>query len=519
MHGTSPVPHKELEVKLELAPADLHALKKVPLFRAAKAKPARSTEVTVYFDTDKHKLRQNGLMLRVRRQGRRYTQTIKATANSGVFERDEWESEIAGKEPDLDKAAGTALEPLLNRKLRQRLKPLFETRVRRTVYPVVRGGHAIALTVDQGRIDTGKRSQALCEVELELERGTATDLFDAARGISEAIPARLGIKSKSERGYEIVDGEPDSPAKAAPIDLPAAANARRAFRAIGHACLKQIVANEPALVKGEAEGVHQMRVGLRRLRAAMSLFAALLDDPQSEAIKSRLKWLAEELGPARELEVLVNRVVAPIRRSHKQWRGMRSLSRELAGRRDAAMARAQEAVQSARFRALTIDIAAWLEAGLWSHPRDDLVTDRGNLQAEMFASDQLARRWRKVRKKGKALTRLDARRRHTLRIQTKKLRYAAEFFASLFTAKRAIKRHKKFVRALERLQDALGDINDITVHEKRIAALGNEHRRSDPNRVFAAGLLTGREDARLEAALAAATDACGELAKVKLFWH
>src|ERR1700756_442020 len=170
MHGTSPVPHKELEVKLELAPASLQALKKVPLFRAAKAKPARSTEVTVYFDTDKHKLRQNGLMLRVRRLGRRYTQTIKATANSGVFERDEWESEIAGTEPDLEKAAGTALEPLLHGKLRQGLKPLFETRVRRTVYPVAEDGHAIAVAVDQGTIDTGKRSQALCEVELELKR-------------------------------------------------------------------------------------------------------------------------------------------------------------------------------------------------------------------------------------------------------------------------------------------------------------------------------------------------------------
>jgi inorganic triphosphatase YgiF len=519
MHGTSPGPHKELEVKLELAPGDLHALNKVPLFRAAKAKPARSTDVTVYFDTDKQKLRRHGLMLRVRRQGRRYTQTIKATANSGVFQRDEWEVEIAGKNPDLTQAAGTALEPLLNGKLRRRLKPLFETRVRRTVYPVAGDGHAIAVSVDHGTIGTGKRSQALCEVELELERGTAADLFDAAREISQAIPARLGIKSKSERGYEIVDGDPDAPVKAAAVDLPAAANARHAFQAIGLACLRQIVANEAALVRGDAEGVHQMRVGLRRLRAATSLFSALLGDPQSKAIKSELKWLAEELGPAREFEVLVNRVVAPIKRSHNRWRGMPSLSRELAGRRDAAVARAQEAVTSVRFRALTIDVAAWLEAGLWSDPRDDLVTDRGSLAAEMFASEQLARRWRKVRKQGKALARLDARRRHKLRIQAKKLRYAAEFFASLFTAKRACKRHKKFVRALEHLQDALGDINDIAVHEKRIAAIGNRHQRSDPSRVFAAGLLTGREDARLEAALAAATDAYGKLAKVKHFWH
>lgn len=521
MDATSSVPHKELEVKLELGPPHLQGLKRVPLFRKAKAKPTRSAEVTVYFDTDKHKLRHNGLMLRVRRRGRRYVQTIKAAAHAGDFERDEWEAEIAGKAPDLDKGVGTALEPLLSGKLRQRLKPLFETKVRRTVYPIANGKHAMTASIDHGTIDTGKRSRPLCEVELELERGTAADLFDAARTISEAVPARLGLKSKSERGYEIVDGAADAPVKAVAVDLAASATARDAFRIIGLACLKQIIANEPALVNGDPEGVHQMRVGLRRLRAAMSLFAGLLGDAQSEAIKSGLKWLAAELGPARELEVLLSRVVTPMRRSRRRWRGLRSLSRELKGRRDAAVVAAQEAVQSVRFRALTIDIAAWLEAGLWSRPEDDLIADRGNLPAQMFAVDQLARRWRKVRKKGKALARLNERRRHKLRIHAKKLRYAAEFFASLFATKRAVKRRKQFLRALERLQDALGDLNDIAVHEKRIAALGIHHRRrrSDPNRSFAAGLLTGREDARVETALNAATDAYDASTKVKVFWR
>ena len=95
----------------------------------------------------------------------------------------------------------------------------------------------------------------------------------------------------------------------------------------------------------------------------------------------------------------------------------------------------------------------------------------------------------------------EERRRHKLRIQTKKLRYAAEFFAALFTTKRARKRRKQFLPALERLQDGLGDLNDIAVHEKRIAAMSVRRRRSNPNRVFAAGLLTGREDARTDAAM------------------
>jgi triphosphatase len=118
----------------------------------------------------------------------------------------------------------------------------------------------------------------------------------------------------------------------------------------------------------------------------------------------------------------------------------------------------------------------------------------------------------------KVLAQLDSRRRHKLRIQAKKLRYAAEFFASLYGSKRAAKRRHKFLSALERLQDGLGDLNDIAVHEKHIIELGISPRPSNPSQVFAAGLLTGREDARTEAAMKAATETYSDLAKVKQFW-
>ena len=519
MRGTAPKLRKELELKLELAPASLPLLNKIPLLRRLKVAPKRATEVSVYFDTDEQKLRKKGLMLRVRRVGNRHIQTIKAAGNSGPFERDEWETEIPGREPDLSLAEGTALEPLLNNKLRRRLKPLFETRVQRTVYPVVDEAHAIALTIDRGTIDTGTRSLPLCEIELELERGNIAELFGLARQLVHILPARLAVKSKSERGYEIIDGEHDVPVKAAPVDLSADAGTRDAFKRIGHTCLHQIVGNEPALLKGDPEGVHQLRVGLRRLRAGMSLFAVLLRDPQTAAIKAELKWLAGELGPARELEVLVTRVVAPMKGRQRRWGGMPSLSRELAERRDAALTRGQNAVLSARFRALMLEVAAWLQVGRWMTPHDDLVRDRGDLPIAVFAAEELTRRWRKVRKKGKVLAQLDPPSRHKLRIQAKKLRYAVEFFASLFDSKRAVKRRKQFLSALERLQDGLGDLNDIAVHEERIAAMGTRRQRSNPNRAFAAGLLTGREDARIEVAMRAATEAYADLRRVKPFWR
>ena len=510
---------KELEVKLEIAPASLTRLKKIPFVRALRTRPRRTTEVSVYFDTRKHKLRKNGLLLRVRRIGGQYIQTIKANGSSGPFERDEWEAEITGEQPDLGLADGTALGPLVSDRLRRQLRPLFETRVKRTVYPLTNGPRAIALTIDHGSIDSRDHSAPLCEIELELKRGDLAGVFDVAREISHALPAHLAFNSKAERGYALVEGEESAPLKAASLDLAAGTSTREAFKTIGHACLRQVVGNEPALANGQPEGVHQMRVGVRRLRAVMSLFGDILQDEQSAAIRTELKWLLGQLAPARELEVLMRRVVTPVKTRSARWDGIPPLSRELSKKHQSALARALNAVASVRFRALTLETAAWLEIGQWTNPEDDLVRDRGDVPVETFAAEQLQRRWRKVRKRGKTLAELDPRSRHRLRIQVKKLRYATEFFCNLIADTRAPKRRKKFLPALEHLQDALGDLNDIAVHEDLIAAIGVERRRSSPKRAFAAGLLTGREDARLDAAMAAAVEAHAKLAKAKPFWR
>jgi triphosphatase len=514
---------KEVEIKLAIPPASLPRLKKSPLLDATNGDKSE-TQVSVYFDTESHKLRRKGLTLRVRGTGRRYVQTIKATGDAGPFERGEWESEIVDDKPDLRLARGTALEPLLSRKLHRKLRPMFETRVRRTTYPLADGKQDIALTVDKGRIDAGERSQPLCEIELELRDGDKAALFKVARELAHAVPAQLALKSKAERGYELLRNNRVTAVKAGSVALGAGASTRDGFRVIVRACLEQVIGNEPALLAGDPEGVHQMRVGLRRLRAAISLFSDLLRDPETVAIEKELKWLAGELAGARELHVMVTRVVAPVRRRHSRWDGVAGLSQDLTEQRAAALRRARDAVRSPRFRALTLDVAAWLEAGRWTRPEDDLVRDLGDLPIEASAASQLDRRWRKIRKKGKRLTELDPASRHKLRIQAKKVRYASEFFAGIFPGKRAAKRREKFISALEDVQDCLGDLNDIVVHEDMMATMARENSssrrgRRNPKRAFAAGVLTGREDARLDTVLPAATAAHAALAKVKPFWR
>jgi inorganic triphosphatase YgiF len=508
----------EVELKLELPMSALPQFRKVPLIRGLTASAKRSAQVSVYFDTDKHKLRRHGLILRVRRIGDRHVQTIKATRHSNILARDEWENEIAGAEPELALARGTGLEFLLTDKLRRKLKPQFETRVRRTVFSLERGGTVIELALDVGSIETGDASMRLCEIELELRRGDREHLFDVARLISRALPAQLALVSKSERGYRLVDGVQSAPAKFEPVSLIPETATREAFREVGLACLRQIAGNEAAILEDNAEGVHQMRVGLRRLRTAISLFAAILQDPQTEQVKTELKWLTGELGPARELDVLIARVVKPARRRKSSWDGIPKLSRQFAGERVAALARAREAIAGERYRLLKIEIAAWLETGAWTAPQDDLLRNRGALPIDVFAAEQLSLRRRKIRKRAKSFTELDARRRHKLRIQAKKLRYASDFFGGVFSGKRADKRRKSFLAALERVQDCLGDLNDIAVHENMIGTAGMRRRPPSRDKAFAAGLLTGREDARADAVMTAAKEALDRLAKTKPYW-
>lgn len=140
-----------------------------------------------------------------------------------------------------------------------------------------------------------------------------------------------------------------------------------------------------------------------------------------------------------------------------------------------------------------------------------------------MAAEQLRRQWKKILKSGKHLDRLDPQHRHKLRIQAKKLRYAAEFFAPAFPRKRAIRRRKDFVASLEQLQDALGELNDIAVNEKLLEQLGDGEdagakRHGGRIRKAFVGRLWGREEARIAAVLKEAERAYAAFAKAKPFW-
>jgi inorganic triphosphatase YgiF len=514
-------PPVETEVKLELPTSEVAKLNRLAALRRAKSSE-RTKQVSVYFDTDKFALRENGVMFRVRRNGSRYVQTIK-TPGSGLLDRNELETELKGNKPDFSAVRHTALAPLFTKTLRKSLRPIFETRIDRTSYPLRVRRSQVEVTLDRGKIDTGNRSHPVCEIEIELKAGDKAELFKLARTICHVTSAELSVKSKAQRGYELLDDDESPPAKADAVDLSPQTATRDAFAVIAASCVKQVIVNKPAVLAGNPDGVHQMRIGLRRLRAAISLFSGILQDSETNAIKSELKWLTDELGPAREFEVLLTRVVAPARRHHARLIGMQRLSRELARERKLSNERAQNAVRSERFRRLLLRVATWLEIGGWRNPRDDLLRERADTPIATSAAAQLRRRSRKIRKRSRMLPKLDQRRRHKLRIQAKKLRYAAEFFETLFAGKRASKLRRSFLSALEDMQDCLGDLNDIAVHKSLTADIAldpapSKDASGQSGRAFAAGVLTGREEARLNAVMTSAVAAADRFAKAKPFW-
>jgi inorganic triphosphatase YgiF len=505
----------ETELKFQVSPQDLKTLRVVHQLRPLDDEPKKSEKLlSVYFDTAECRLRRKGISLRVRHIGDYRLQTIKTQTSGIPFSRGEWEHRIDSDVPDLRLARGAPLAPLRNKNLSSKLVPLFATHVHRVTRSLREGGSRIEMALDQGVVRAGRKAQPISEVELELKRGKVADLFKLAKVIEGLVPAKLAFKSKSERGYDLVAGATGRSSPAEEIKLEAGMSAGKAFQAIGRSILRHLTENESAVREGDSEGVHQMRVGLRKLRAAIAIFSELLNDKQTKAIKGELIWVTNELGPARDLDVYIKTTVEPLEKLRPRKRGLREFGDDLVSRRKAAFKKTKDAVDSPRFRSLILDTLQWIEAGDWlKHSRVC-----GGRPIGRFAADSIARQRKKVLKKQKGMAEFDSLQLHKLRIKFKKLRYSCDFFWSL-CAGRKMKRHlKRFKDCLSDLQDNLGALNDICVHQKLATALvsGRKPRRR-PARDFAAGVVSGREQSEIQPLLRAAGKTARKLAQMRPF--
>jgi CHAD domain-containing protein len=340
----------------------------------------------------------------------------------------------------------------------------------------------------------------------------------------------LGIRADSENA----DAEHSTaqnragPPSAAPFDqsrpeLNSGMSAGEAFAVIGMACLRQLTAHEAGTIKRNPEALHQMRIALRQLRAAISLFADVVTDDRVEAVKAELKWLGRELAPARDLDSLLIEVIKPLRKQRDDIPGFASVARIFERERLKSYRQVQAAVQSARFRTLIADTTAWVEGGPWSKSADMPFAARRDEPIETLAAEQLSRRRKKIRRRGREIGNLDAEQLHGLRIQIKKARYAVEFFSSLYEGKKAERRKEKFHAALKQLQSSLGGFNDITMRKSLCEAIltrpgRNLTEEQNRHRAFTAGLIIGDQHAQIEQLLKRSLKAYARFDKAKQFW-
>ena len=269
----------------------------LPWLKKQASESGRKQALTsVYFDTDDFALREQGVSLRVRKVDGHRLQTIKANS-SALITRDERETAIDRDQPNLQFAREDrpALAPLLTAELTERLSPVFETQVERVVIPLHCGNSDIELAFDQGRVATMDAKLDLAEIEIELKYGDRRDAARLAERLARSVPITLSVGSKAERGYALLEGALDAPVFSEPVVVGKKATVTEAFVAVSFTCLRQIAGNYGAVRHGDPEGIHQMRVGLRRLRASLSLFKKIIARWQGHQTKTRAEmahWAA-----------------------------------------------------------------------------------------------------------------------------------------------------------------------------------------------------------------------------------
>jgi inorganic triphosphatase YgiF len=353
---------------------------------------------------------------------------------------------------------------------------LFRTDIQRGHRVVrVRAGQ-VELAFDHGHIVAGERRVPVCELEIELLRGAPGAVIDVARRWVAKHGLWLEVRSKAERGERLARGD-SAPElrKAAPLHLETALTANAAFRAIVANCLDHLLPNASEVASGDylEEHIHQWRVGLRRLRTALRFFEGWtpLIDP---AWPVALAQVFEQLGTARDRDALTAAVVPDLRGAGAPWVDLPSL--QDAGD-PVALAR------SGPFTQTLLDLLGMVAGG------DSAGATAGVADFPSLARQRLDAWQRQVRRDAKRFADLDDSARHRLRRRVKRLRYAAEFVASLHPPKAVA----RYLKALEPVQDSLGRTNDVNVALALYRSLVDAH----PAAWFAVGRLSARREALL----------------------
>lgn len=445
-HDVVASPHHEIELKLHVDPARADAVKAAVKGRST----TRRTHLQAgYVDTPDHALAAAGMGWRVRREGRRWVQTLKAQLPGGPdgLHREEHNVPIVSKDrPAADPTlhdgtpAGDRLRDVL-KGLDEPPSERFHTDVWRTTRTTRAPGGHVELAFDEGVVASGDRSRPICELEIELVSGHPRAVIAAARQWSRRHGLWLDLTTKAQRGVMLSRGDTELPVvKGVTASLHRHMSVDAALREMVRACTVQVLANSSAVAAGLGghEHIHQTRVGIRKLRTVLREFGSYTSavDP---SWSTDLAEVFKVLGASRDRDVVLAGLLDELHAI-----GAPTLELPPAAVDDPAAV-----LRGIDFTTLMLDLLDYAHGA----PLDD----------DLDLVDVVATRLKALRKKSLKLADdfidLDVDHQHDVRKQLKRLRYVSELTASLFKRKKVA----AFVATLEPAQDALGRLNDLVV--------------------------------------------------------
>ncbi|MDO9114048.1 MAG: CHAD domain-containing protein [Polaromonas sp.] len=495
----------EFELKLEIPPARLASVEAALRRGMTRTQRLRAR----YFDTADGALAAQGMVLRLRKEGRHWVQTAKAPG-SRPLERLEHNVALGARTaplPELSRHDGTPVGECIRQALNKHqpdaaspdLTLVYQTDMVRLTRTVRARGALVELALDQGHIAAGNRTLPVRELELELKKGPATGAVALATTWCLRHGLWLSSVSKSQKGQRLALGQDFGAAvNAQALRFSRHASGREMAAAVVAACLNQVLANASEVAGGcsAEEHIHQLRVGLRRLRTALQELEALAGGwgDQGDAWKASLARVFRALGQHRDRDYLLGKLQGQIEAAGGpplNWQ-------ETLG----ALPSTAESVRAPAFQQALLGLIGFVHAapGEGASAPDDTSPKK-------FLRKRLARLHKQVLARGRQFTALPEAEQHALRKRLKRLRYLAEFAQPLFARRKAA----AYLAALKPLQDALG------IYHDEVAALLVWQGLSghDPRALFGAGWLSARREVHVQAC----QQACNGFAvQARPFW-
>jgi len=512
----------EVELKFSLTEALAKRIWHIPpLADLLNDRPESTRLYSAYYDTPSLDLQRRGVALRLRRQKRRWLQTLKTAGNPGsvLQQRVELEVPLARGVPDLEWIGKSGLPELADDVVSfAALDVIFTTQFKRSatiVEPVP--GTRIEVCVDEGVVPAGSQSEPIRELELELREGRLAPLFDLAAQLAAHSGIRVETVSKAQRGYRLASRKRAAPAKAEKVKLSPDDDIDKLFGRLAFACIAQLHENESGLLHSrDIEYLHQARIALRRLRSVFSVFSSAVP---RDHFREQLAWLTETgriLGQARNWDVFVTEFLPRAGAGQPADAGSRALVRAAGRLRADARRSARDAISNTAYTIGMLRMTQKLLEQGWISERTDEQRRVASLRARKLARKVLGRAHRKLINEGEQLHRDNHHDVHQLRIRIKKLRYATELLAPLFRCKATRRKSRReYLLQLGAMQQVLGKLNDMANAGRLLEQLAGKR---DSDRRTTLAYLRGYADAMSYASLADFDTAWQRFVKTKPFW-